>query len=163
MTKFSISLAAFMTLVPGTVAATDAPSDNGAVPVSADHFAYIHYILSKDDVANIVRSIDASCPQKSGDSGSTLAAEPRHQTACRNKQVARLEARHKRDYRAAKSGLSEQAKPDYSAEYLGWVKTRYAACERDRRENLGGAMKNAVFATCKLIELNRRLAWRGVL
>jgi uncharacterized protein YecT (DUF1311 family) len=162
MSKFNIVLAAFVTLVPSTLLATEAPSDNGSVAVSADHFAYINYILSKDDVANIIRSNDASCPQKSGDGGSTMAAEPRYQIACRNKQVVKIEKQLSAGYKAAKRDLSQQARNQYEAEYLGWARTRYNNCQRDRDENLGGALKNVVFANCKLVELKRRTSWLGL-
>jgi uncharacterized protein YecT (DUF1311 family) len=162
MAKFSVALAAVMTFVPSMLMATSAPNDNGSVAVSTDHFAYINYILSNDDVANIIRSIDASCPQKSGDAGSTLAAEPRYQTACRNKQVVKIEKQLNAGYKAAMRDLSQQAKKQYEAEYLGWTKTRYNDCRRDRDENLGGALKNVVFADCKLVELKRRTSWLGL-
>jgi uncharacterized protein YecT (DUF1311 family) len=139
-----------------------APSDDGSVAVSTGHFSYGNYVLGEDDVANIIRSIDASCPQKSDDSGSTMSAEPRYQTACRNKQVVRIEKRLNAGYKAARRDLSAQAKSQYSAEYLGWVKTRYDNCRRDRNENLGGAMKNVVFANCQLVELKRRTSWLGL-
>jgi uncharacterized protein YecT (DUF1311 family) len=162
MAKFSIAIAAVVTFVPSMLMATGAPNDNGSVAVSTDHFAYINYILSKDDVANIIRSIDASCPQKSGDGGSTLAAEPRYQTACRNKQVVKIEKRLNAGYKASMRDLSQQGKNQYEAEYLGWTKTRYNNCRRDRDENLGGALKNVVFANCKLVELKRRTSWLGL-
>jgi hypothetical protein len=107
MSKFSIAIAAFVTLVPSTLLATEAPSDTGSIAVSTDHFAYINYVLSKDDVANILRSIDASCPQKSDDGGSTLSAEPRYQTACRNKQVVKIEKRLNAGYKAAKTNTKQ--------------------------------------------------------
>jgi uncharacterized protein YecT (DUF1311 family) len=160
--KFSIWIAAFVTLVPSTLMATEAPNNTGSVAINTDHFAYINYVLSEDDVANITRSIDASCPQKSGGSGSTLAAEPRYQTACRNKQVVKIEKRLNAGYKAAKRDLSQQAKNQYEAEYLGWIEIRYNNCRRDRDENLGGALKNVVFANCKLVELRRRTAWLGL-
>jgi uncharacterized protein YecT (DUF1311 family) len=162
MAKFSIVLAAFVTLVPSILLAAEAPGDTGSVAASTDHFAYINYILSKDDVANIIRSIDASCPQKSDNVGSTMAAEPRYQTACRNKQVVKIEKRLSAGYKAAKRDLSQQARNQYEAEYLGWARTRYNNCQRDRDENLGGALKNVVFANCKLVELKRRTSWLGL-
>jgi uncharacterized protein YecT (DUF1311 family) len=162
MSKFRILLAAFVTLVPSTLLATETPSDAGSVAVSTDHFAYINYILSKDDVTNILRSIDASCPKKSDDVGSIMAAEPRYQTACRNKQVVKIEKRLNAGYKAAKRDLSQQARNKYEAEYLGWIETRYNNCQRDRDENLGGALKNVLFADCKLVELKRRTAWLGL-
>jgi uncharacterized protein YecT (DUF1311 family) len=162
MPKFSISIAAFMTLLPGTLLAAEAPSDNGSVAVSTDHFAYINYILSKEDVTNIIRSIDASCPKKSDDVGSIFSAEARYQTACRNKQVVKIEKRLNAGYKAAMRDLAQPGKNQYEAEYLGWASSRYNNCRRDRDENLGGALKNVVFANCKLVELKRRTAWLGL-
>jgi uncharacterized protein YecT (DUF1311 family) len=148
MTKFSM--------------ATQAPIDNGAPSVSAAEFAYNNFILSENDTASIMSKIIASCPKKSDDAGSIFSAEARYQTACLGKQVARLEKRHKNDHNSAESDLSEQAKREYNAEYLGWVKTRYSDCKFERSENLGGAMKNAVYNSCRLFELKRRAKWRGV-
>jgi uncharacterized protein YecT (DUF1311 family) len=162
MSKFSILLTAFATLLPGTLLATEAPSDTGSVAASTDHFAYINYVLSEDDVAKIIRSIDARCPKKSDDVGSIMATEPRYQTACRNKQVVKIEKRLNAGYKAAKRDLSQQARNKYEAEYLGWIETRYNNCQRDRDENLGGALKNVLFADCKLVELKRRTAWLGL-
>jgi uncharacterized protein YecT (DUF1311 family) len=162
MTKFSISIATFMTLVPGVLLAAEAPSNNSSVAASTDHFAYINYVLSKDDVAIILRSVDARCPKKSDNVGSIWAAEPRYQTACRNKQVVKIEKQLNANYKAAKRDLSQQARNQYEAEYLEWAKIRYNNCRRDRDENLGGAMKNVVLANCKLVELNRRTAWLGL-
>jgi uncharacterized protein YecT (DUF1311 family) len=162
VSKFTLPVVAFLALVPVTLLAMQAPSDDGSVAVSTGHFSYGNYVLGEDDVANIIRSIDASCPQKSDDSGSTMSAEPRYQTACRNKQVVRIEKRLNAGYKAARRDLSAQAKSQYSAEYLGWVKTRYDNCRRDRNENLGGAMKNVVFANCQLVELKRRTSWLGL-
>jgi uncharacterized protein YecT (DUF1311 family) len=162
MSKFSILLTALVLFVPSTLLATEAPSDTGSVAASTDHFAYINYVLSKDDVANILRSIDASCPKKSDDGGSTMAAEPRYQTACRNKQVVKFEKRLNAGYKGARRDLSQQARNKYEAEYLGWARTRYDTCQRDRDENLGGALKNVLFADCKLVELKRRTAWLGI-
>jgi uncharacterized protein YecT (DUF1311 family) len=153
---------AFVLTAPGALMANEASSDTGSVAVNTDHFAYINYVLSEDDVANITRSIDASCPQKLGGSGSTLAAEPRYQTACRNKQVVKIEKRLNAGYKAAKRDPSQQARNKYEAEYLGWIETRYNNCQRDRDENLGGALKNVLFADCKLVELKRRAAWLGL-
>jgi uncharacterized protein YecT (DUF1311 family) len=162
MPKLAIPVAVFLTLVPGTLFAMSPPSDERAVGVSETDFAYRNFVLSKDDTAAIMDAIVASCPKKSDDVGSIMSAEARYQTACLGKQVARLESRHKKDYNSSKSDLSEQAKKDYSAEYLRWVKTRYADCEFERNENLGGAMKNALFNSCRLFELKRRAKWRGV-
>jgi uncharacterized protein YecT (DUF1311 family) len=162
MSKYTLPAVAFLALVPSTVLAMHMPSDNGSAAVSTGHFAYGNYILGEDDVAKIIRSIDASCPQKSDDSGSTISAEPRYQTACRNKQVVRIEKRLNAGYKAARRDLSAQAKSQHSAEYLGWVKTRYDNCRRDRDENLGGALKNVVFANCQLVELKRRTSWLGL-
>lgn len=162
MSKFTLPVVAFLALVPSTVLAIHTPSDNGSVAISAGHFSYANYALGEADVANIIRSIDASCRQKSDDSGSTMSAESRYQTACRNKQVVRIEKRLNAGYRAARRDLSPQAKSEYSAEYMGWVKTRYDNCRRDRDENLGGAQKNVVFSNCQLVELKRRAAWLGL-
>jgi uncharacterized protein YecT (DUF1311 family) len=162
MPKLAIPVVAFLALVPATLLAMQAPSDDRAVGVSAAEFAYSNFILSEKDTAAIMDTIVASCPKKSDDVGSIMSAEARYQTACLGKQVARLEKRHKEDYNSSKSDLSEQAKKDYSAQYLGWVKTRYADCELERNENLGGAMKNALFNSCRLFELKRRAKWRGV-
>jgi uncharacterized protein YecT (DUF1311 family) len=162
MSKFTTQIVTLLALVPSTVLATQASSDNLPVAVSAADFAYDKFTLSENEVTKIMRSIDASCPQKSDDSGSTMSAEPRHQTACRNKQVVRIEKRLNSGYKAAMRDLSEQARNEYRAEYLGWVKTRYDNCRRDRDDNLGGALKNVVFANCKLVELKRRTSWLGV-
>jgi uncharacterized protein YecT (DUF1311 family) len=160
--KFSVSIALLLALAPCSLLATEAPTDNGWVGVSTDHFAYINYVLSEDDAAKIIRSIDARCPQKSGDSGSIVAAEPRYQTACRNKQVVKIEKRLNAGYKAAMRDLAQPGKNKYEAEYLGWVAARYSNCQRDRDANLGGALKNVVFANCKLVELNRRTSWLGL-
>jgi uncharacterized protein YecT (DUF1311 family) len=162
MSKFSLSIAAFATLVPSMLMAAGAPSDHGSVAASTDHFAYTNYILSEDDEANIIRSVEARCPQKSGDGGSTLAAEPRYQTACRNKQVVKIEKRLNARHKSARRDLSQQGKSQYDAKYLGWVETRYNNCRRDRDKNLGGALKNVVFANCKLVELKRYESWLGI-
>lgn len=170
MSKFTIPMIVFLAFLPSTLMAAQAPANTGAAGVSTAEFAYSNFVLSKGDVNEIESSLTASCPKKSADSGdifsddsgSISSVEARYQTACFSKQVKRLEKRHTRDYAKARSDLSEQAKSDYSAEYLSWVKTRYAECERDRSENLGGALKNALFAACKLYELKRRAKWRGV-
>ncbi len=170
MSKFTIPMIAFLALVPSTLLTAQAPAGNGAVGVSAAEFSYSNFILTRKDVNDIESSLMTSCPKKSADdgdifsddSGSISSAQARYQTACFSKQVKRLEKQHKRDYDKARSDLSKQAKSEYSAEYLGWVKTRYAECERDRSENLGGALKNALFAACSLYELKRRAKWRGV-
>jgi uncharacterized protein YecT (DUF1311 family) len=162
MPKSKLSLIAFLALVPGTGMAAQAPIDNRAVGVSAAEFAYSNFVLSENDTSAIMSAIVASCPKKSDDVGSIFAAEARYQTACLGKQVTRLEKRHKRDYHSSKSDLSDQAKRNYSAEYLGWTKTRYTECAFERSENLGGAMKNAVYNSCRLFELKRWAKWRGV-
>ena len=170
MSKLTIPMIAFLAFSPCTLSAAQAPNDHGAASVSASEFAYSNFILSRDDVNEIESSLTVSCPKESADngdifsddSGSISSAEARYQTACFGKQVKRLEKRHKRDYGKSRSDLSEQAKSEYSAEYLQWIKLRYAECERDRSENLGGALKNALFAACKLYELKRRAKWRGV-
>jgi uncharacterized protein YecT (DUF1311 family) len=161
MSKLSILIAAFVTLSPSILMATQEPSDNGLVAIRTDHFAYMNYILTESDVANIIRSVDASCPKKSDGNGSTLAAEPRYQASCRNKQVVKNEKRLNAGYKAARRDLSQQGKNQLDAEYLRWVESRYNNCRRDRDENLGGSLKNVVFTNCKLVELKRYTSWLG--
>jgi uncharacterized protein YecT (DUF1311 family) len=170
MSKLTIPMITFLALVPSMLMAEQAPANNGKGGVSAAEFAYSNFVLSRDDVNEIESSLTASCPKKSADSGdifsddsgSISSAEARYQTACFSKQVKRHEKQHKRDHDRARSDLSAQAKSEYSTEYLRWIKTRYTECERDRSENLGGALKHALFAACKLYELKRRAKWRGV-
>jgi uncharacterized protein YecT (DUF1311 family) len=161
MSKLTIPLITLLALLPSTLTA-QTPPESATRAISAAEFAYSNYVLSEKDTSAIMDKIVASCPTKSDDVGSIFAAEARYQTACLGKQVARLEKRHKKDYVGSKSDLSEQAQRDFSVEYLGWVKTRYADCDHDRSENLGGAMKNAIYNSCRLFELKRRAKWRGV-
>ncbi len=157
-----ISIAVTLALFSGPLVAAHMQLDAISGGVSAAEFAYTNFVLSKDDGAEITSTIAATCPKKSDDSGSIFSAEARKKTACLRKQVVSLEKRHKRDYDSAKSDLSEQTRKEYDAEYLSWVKTRYANCQADRSENPGSAMTNAAFASCQLYELKRRAKWRGV-
>jgi uncharacterized protein YecT (DUF1311 family) len=155
-----IPIIVFFALAPSTLVA-QTPVINAPVGDSRTEFEYSKFALSKNDETEIMRSVDASCPKQSDDDGSVLSAEPRYQTACRNKQVAQIQKRLDRAYKSAMRDLSQKVKGEYRAEYLGWVKTRYAACQRDRKENLGGALKNVVFSNCQLLELKRRTKWQG--
>lgn len=156
------AIIAVFAFLPTALIASQMEAATAVKAVSATEFAYSGFVLGSADEAAIMSTIAASCPKKSDDSGSIMSAEARYQTACLGKQVKRLEKRHERDYQGSKRDLSAQAQQDFSMQYLGWVKTRYAECETDRNENLGGAMKNALFASCKLFELKRRAKWRGV-
>ncbi len=166
MSKFTRTLTlpvvTFFALVPATLLAMQVPGEDQAVGVNRAEFDYSNFTLSERERAVIARNLDSSCPRKSDDAGSIGAAEPRYQTACKGKLVRSLEKLDKRSFKLVRRDLSVQARKDYDAEYLAWVSARYTACARDRSENLGGALKNNLFAACQYFELQRRLKWRGI-
>jgi uncharacterized protein YecT (DUF1311 family) len=145
--KFGFSIAALMAFVPATLMAT-LPSPS-----------YRDFALSDAEVNEVIRSIDAQCPQISDDYSSTMAREPLYQAECRSKQTVRNEALLKDAYKRTLASLSKPAKNALRTEQRDWVRTRFEVCEHDRNENLGGARKNVLFYDCQIFELKRRTVW----
>jgi uncharacterized protein YecT (DUF1311 family) len=139
-------LAALMAVAPSALMATRT-------------LGYGDFDLTKAEINEVIDATNASCPKKSDDTGSIWAAEARYQAGCRYKQTVRSEARLNAAYKRTIPLLSNDARNTLRAEQRLWIRTRYAKCERDRHNNLGGAMKNVLFHDCQLFELKRRTLW----
>ena len=147
MRKSSLILSALIAIAPASLLA--------AMP---QHF-YADFELTKTELDEVIAATEASCPRKSKDAGSVWASEPRYQTLCRNKLVAGSEAQMNAANKRALTLLSKSEHSAFRAQQAVWVKTRYMECHRDRNLNLGGALRNVVFADCQLVELKRRTLW----
>lgn len=147
MRKSTLILSALIAIAPASLLA--------AMP---QHF-YADFELKKAEMDEVIAATEASCPRKSEDTGAVWASEPRYQEACRNKLVSSSEAKMSAAYKRALAPLSKSEHSAFRAQQAVWVKTRYMECRRDRNLNLGGALRNVVFADCQLLELKRRTLW----
>lgn len=147
MKKSHLILAALMAAPPSTLMAV------------MPQIAYADFQLTKSEIGEVIDATEASCPRKSDDVGSVWASEPRYQTVCRNKLIAGNEAKMSAAYKHTLALLSRSEQSTLRAQQAVWVKTRYQECRRERNANLGGALRNVVFADCQLLELKRRTLW----
>jgi uncharacterized protein YecT (DUF1311 family) len=122
---------------------------------------YGDFDLTKAEINEVIDATNASCQKKSDDTSSVWAAEPRYQAACRNKLVAGSETKMNTAYKRALAQIAKSEQSAFRTEQGVWIKQRYEECRRDRNANLGGALRNVVFADCQLVELKRRRLWIG--
>ncbi len=130
-----------------------------AALMAAPPQGYGDFQLTKAEINEVINTTNISCPKKSDNAGSIWAAEPRYQAGCRYKQTVSSEARLNAAYKRTMPLLSKEARNALRVEQRLWIRNRYAECERDRSNNLGGALKNVLFYDCQLFELKRRTLW----
>jgi uncharacterized protein YecT (DUF1311 family) len=147
--KSRLLLAALMAFAPAGLMATP-------------QLGYSDFDLSEAQIAEVISTTDAQCPQKSDDYSSILAKEPLYQSACRAKLVARSEANFKAVYKRTLANRPQEFNDTLHAEKRAWMKNRYDHCARDRDDNLGGARKNVLFRDCQLFEIKRFMLWTEI-
>ena len=121
--------------------------------------AYDAFKLSDSQASETMRAINATCPSKAEDVASTLSVEARQQAACRSRQVVKKEAFLKTTAERKIASLPKSSSDAARADQKVWTQTRYNECKSNQNDNLGGALKNVVFANCQLLELKRRTLW----
>ena len=120
---------------------------------------YDAFKLSESQASETMRAIDAMCPSKAEDVASTLSVEATQQVACRSRQVVIKEAFLKTTAEQKIALLPRNGGDAARSEQKVWSQTRYNECKSNQNDNLGGALKNVVFANCQLLELKRRTLW----
>jgi uncharacterized protein YecT (DUF1311 family) len=143
MTKFGLLIAAALSL-----------SSAAAIAKRPAHDRYMHFALSKAEIAQMPNTADKACLAKANE-------EPFAVIACTAPLFDRIEKRLSLSYHAVMAKLPKASKIQLRGEQGFWLITREASCKAQVGDELNetSITYHAAIHQCNLAELYRRTLW----